>query len=261
MGLAIKPKNLKWHIVRLTVLALCAAVFAMGAFAVTHRQSAAMAMALSAAAAAVIGFWPRLRTLLADIRLHRAERIATNTIAVLALAAALYAIVISGLMLGALGGAPADGATLIVLGCRVHGEEPSLMLYRRMDAALKTLRDKPEAVAILSGGQDPGEWITEAEAMRRYLTANGVAEERLFTEGRSTSTYENIMFSKMIIEDYGLSKNIAIATDGFHQFRAQSFAKSAGLMPVAVSSGTPVFTLPYYWLREIAAITVQVVMA
>ena len=261
MGLAIKPQKLKWRIARLTVLALCAAVYAMGVFAVTHRQSAAMAMGLSAAVAAVTCFWPRLSTLLAGIRRRSAGRAVTNAIAAFALAAVLYAIVISGLMLGALGGAPADGATLIVLGCRVHGEEPSLMLYRRMDAALKTLRDKPEAVAILSGGQGPGEWITEAEAMHRYLTANGVAEERLFTEGRSTSTYENIMFSKMIIEDHDLSKNIAIVTDGFHQFRARSFANSAGLSPVAVSSGTPAFTLPYYWLREIAAVTVQVVMA
>ena len=261
MGSTVKPKRAKWGIIRLIILALCTAVFAMGMFAVTHRQSADMAMSMSAAAAAVTVFWPKLRLLIMYTRRHRAGRAVTNTIAAFGLAAVLYAIVISGLMLGATGGASADGMTLIVLGCRVYGEEPSLMLYRRMDAALKTLRDKPEAVAILSGGQGPGEWITEAEAMRRYLTANGVAEERLFTEGRSTSTYENIMFSKMIIEDYGLSKNIAIATDGFHQFRAQSFAKSAGLTPVAVSSGTPVFTLPYYWLREIAAITVQIVMA
>jgi len=67
------------------------------------------------------------------------------------------------------------------------------------------------------------------------------------------------MFSKAIIEEHGLSRNIAVATNGFHQYRTQSFAKDAGLTPGAVPARTPVYTLPFYWLREIAAITLQIV--
>ena len=256
---AVKTERVKWSVIRIMLLALCAVVFGMGVFAVTHRQSAFMAMGVSAVCAALTVLWTRLKVLFAKIRSRRSGRIVINSIAAFAFAAVLYAAVISGIMLVAANRAPSDGATLIVLGCRVYGEDPSLMLYRRMDAALEILSNNPEAVAILSGGQGPGEWITEAEAMRRYFTENGISEDRLFIENLSTSTYENIAFSTAIIEDCGLSRNVAIVTNGFHQFRAQSYAKNAGLTPGAVSAGTPVFTLPYYWVREIAAISVQVI--
>ena len=255
----VKSTRTKWSIVRLILLALCAIMFAVGFFAITHRQSAVMAMAVSAAVALITVFWTKLRALLTKIRIHRAGRVITNTIAACMLAGVLYAAVISALMLGALAGSHPGGATLVVLGCQVRGQEPSLMLYLRMNTALEFLRDNPDADAVLSGGQGSGEQIAEAEAMRRYLTANGVSGDRLFIEDESTSTYENILFSKAIIEERGLSQSIAIVTDGFHQFRAQSFAKGAGLTPAAVTSATPGYTLPYYWLREIAAITVQVV--
>jgi uncharacterized SAM-binding protein YcdF (DUF218 family) len=96
--------------------------------------------------------------------------------------------------------------------------------------------------------------------MRRFLVNNGIANDRLFVEGYSTSTLENIEFSSRIIEEQDLPRNVVITTDGFHQFRAQSFARDVGLNPSALPSTTPITSLPYYWLREIAAITTQVVL-
>ena len=143
---------------------------------------------------------------------------------------------------------------VIILGCQVRGEEPSLMLKNRLDAALEVLRENPEAVCIASGGKGSGENISEAECMRRYLVANGIEDERIFTEDKSTSTEENLAFSREILDNLGISDNIIIATSEFHQYRASIYAKKNGLRTGSHSAKTPVWNLLNYWVREWAAL-------
>lgn len=143
---------------------------------------------------------------------------------------------------------------VIILGCQVRGEEPSVMLKNRLDAALEVLRENPEAVCIASGGQGGGENISEAECMRRYLIANGIEDERIYIEDKSTSTEENIAFSREILDNLGISENIIIATSEFHQYRASIYASRAGLKTGSHSAKTPVLNLLNYWVREWAAL-------
>ena len=93
---------------------------------------------------------------------------------------------------------------MIVLGCGVNGDRPSLMLTERLDAAYDYLNTHEEVVCILSGGQGKGENISEAECMYRSLTEKGIARDRLYKEDRSTSTRENLLYSKKIIEEKNL---------------------------------------------------------
>ena len=87
-------------------------------------------------------------------------------------------------------------SAVIVLGAGVNGETPSLTLRTRIDAAAAYLEEHPDVPVILSGGQGPGEAITEAECMRRALVRRGVDESRLYPEERSTSTQENLRYSQ-----------------------------------------------------------------
>src|SRR5690625_308463 len=89
----------------------------------------------------------------------------------------------------------------IILGAKVIGETPSLSLQYRVDSALQYAIEYPHVKLILSGGQGPGEDITEAEAMKRFLLENGIEEKRLLLESESTSTYENIFLSVKLIPD------------------------------------------------------------
>ena len=52
-----------------------------------------------------------------------------------------------------------------MLGAGVNGTEPSLSLYNRLVAAENWLREHPNSVAVLSGGQGQNEQISEAECM------------------------------------------------------------------------------------------------
>lgn len=114
-------------------------------------------------------------------------------------------------------------SAVIVLGAGVNGETPSLTLRTRIDAAAAYLEEHPDVPVILSGGQGPGEAITEAECMRRALVRRGVDESRLYPEERSTSTQENLRYSRAILEELGVdpARRVAIVTSDFHLCRAR----------------------------------------
>lgn len=142
---------------------------------------------------------------------------------------------------------------IIVLGCRVRGDEPSLSLIKRVDAAYKFLLFNPESVAILSGGQGKDENISEAQCMQQFLYTRGISKDRLILEDRSTSTDENIRFSLQIIETLDLDRNVAIATSEYHQKRAANICEKYGLNGTPVSSKTKWTLLPTFLLRELFA--------
>jgi len=114
-------------------------------------------------------------------------------------------------------------SAVIVLGAGVNGETPSLTLRTRIDAAAAYLEEHPDVPVVLSGGQGPGEAITEAECMRRALVRRGVDESRLYPEERSTSTQENLRYSRAILEELGvdLTQRVAIVTSDYHLCRAR----------------------------------------
>ena len=151
--------------------------------------------------------------------------------------------------------APNENSTVVVLGCKVNGKNPSLMLSKRLGAAYEYLNENKNAVCIVSGGKGSNEEISEAQCMYNYLTEKGIASDRIIMEDKSTTTSENLEFSKKIIEEKGYNKDIAIVTDGFHEFRASMLAKKVGLNPTgAVSADTPLYLLATYHFRETIAI-------
>ena len=142
---------------------------------------------------------------------------------------------------------------VIVLGCQVRGETPSIMLKNRLDTALETLNEYPDTVCVVSGGKGKGEDISEAEAMRRYLTENGIPESRIINEDKSKNTRENISFSKEILDERGIDRAI-IVTNDFHQYRADIYARRNGLTVGHHSAETRRLNLLNYRVREWAAL-------
>lgn len=152
---------------------------------------------------------------------------------------------------------PQENTTLIVLGCKVYGEHASRSLRERLDAALIYLEENPDSQCIVSGGMGEGEKISEAECMYRYLIKKGIHSSRIIKEDKSTSTRENLRFSKKIIEERGLSKNIAIATSDYHQYRASKIAKTLGFSVGAVPGHTAWWLFPTFYVRELYGILYQ----
>lgn len=150
-----------------------------------------------------------------------------------------------------------DETTLIVLGCKVDGDRPSLMLKWRCDVAAKYLQQTPDAVAILSGGQGSDENMSEAECMYNLITEQGISADRLFLEDKSTSTEENIANSKKIIDDNNLSPYVAIATSDYHEKRASMIAEKNGLSSSSVPAYGDKFSRATFFTREVFGVWVQ----
>lgn len=143
---------------------------------------------------------------------------------------------------------------VIVLGCGVNGTVPSLSLRERLNAAYDYLVTHPDAICVVSGGQGPGEDITEAACMYRELTAMGIDGSRIWQEGRSTSTEENLAFSLAIIEEKtgSIPSHIGIVSSDYHLFRAGLMAGSHGLTVTGIPGHTGWLPLRInYYLREI----------
>ena len=119
------------------------------------------------------------------------------------------------------------------------------------DAALSYLQQHPGTGCIVSGGQGPGEDITEAQCMYDCLIAAGIEPERILMEDRATSTSENLRFSLELME----SDSVAIISNEFHLYRADQMARQLGLSPALIPASTeyPIL-LASYTLREILAV-------
>lgn len=172
----------------------------------------------------------------------------------------IFAGTMSFLMIKSACNAPSGNTTVVVLGCRVYGTKPSLMLSQRMDKAIEYLNENPEAKAVLSGGQGEGEDISEAQAMFAYMTKKGIDQSRLFMEDKSTNTDQNITFSQNIINDNNLSENIAIVSQEFHLYRSNIIAKKNGVVSASLPAHTNIILLPTYWVREVLALAEETIL-
>jgi uncharacterized SAM-binding protein YcdF (DUF218 family) len=149
---------------------------------------------------------------------------------------------------------PKNGADyIIILGCQVMGEYASLPLLQRGFTAIRYLNRNPETKVIVSGGQGPGENITEAEALRRLLLENKIDRNRILLEDKSRNTMQNLNFSNELYDL--LDKNIIIVTSDYHMFRALSVARKLNYTNVSgLPSRSQRSVLPAFLIREYVSI-------
>ena len=147
--------------------------------------------------------------------------------------------------------------TVIVLGCKIIGEEPSLMLHDRLEAASEFLLEHPGSYCIVSGGQGDDEPCPEATVMKRYLVDKGISELRIVEERNSFSTKENIENSCSLLDSCNLYEDIVIVSDRFHQYRARRYVEQHDLRCYAVNSETRWYLAMQYWFREMVAVLLQ----
>ena len=247
-----------WWIVRLVLMAAAVTGFAVFAVPLSISVSVNIGNVTGIAVAAVLFFYglfmPGVHRILNLWKKHKILRWLYRGILCGIALIALLVVVESGCMLYAANQKPEPGATVVVLGCRVYGERASLSMRERLEAAYEYLMEHGDSVCVLSGGKGDGENITEAECMYRYLVDKGIAPERLYKEETSTTTRENLLFSKQLIEEHGLNPVIAIATSDYHEYRAGLIAESLGLEYAAVPGRTALWLFPTYYVRELYAI-------
>ena len=140
---------------------------------------------------------------------------------------------------------------VIVLGAGIRGQRVSGALARRLDRAFEYSLENPGAVIVVSGGQGPQEEITEALAMERYLIGKGLAPQRIIKEDKSSSTYENLTFSKQILDQrFDRPYKVVVVTNHFHIYRAVQMAKAVGLETTHAGAELAWYSIPVTYMRE-----------
>lgn len=139
---------------------------------------------------------------------------------------------------------------IIVLGAGILGARVTPLLAARIDKGIELLRYNPGAKLILSGGQGPGEEIAEGEAMARYAEQKDVDPEKIIVEGKSTSTEENLLFSRELMEKS--RPKVIVVTTAYHVFRALVLARQQGLKCVGFGAKTKWYFTLNALIREFA---------
>ncbi|MCD8382163.1 MAG: YdcF family protein [Clostridiales bacterium] len=137
-----------------------------------------------------------------------------------------------------------DPDAVVILGCKIWGEEPSPALQRRLDTALDYLEELEgrgvEPLIVVSGGQGDDEPISEARAMADYLIEKGVREERILLEEQSTNTLENLKYSSALLAERGIEGgHLTVVSNGFHLTRVRMLADRLGLDCSTLSAPMP----------------------
>lgn len=171
----------------------------------------------------------------------------------------IFFMVIEGLIInGALKTPPKDLDYLIVLGAGLRGDKPSLTLSYRLDLAYDYLMQNEHTKVLVSGGQGFDEPVTEAFAMEKYLLDKGIEKNRILKEETSTSTYENLKFSKELFKEQESipdSLKIGIVSNDFHIYRALHLAKELSYQNVYGCGAKSVgWLIPCNYIREAFAV-------
>lgn len=146
---------------------------------------------------------------------------------------------------------------IIIHGCGLKPDgTPSNILRARVDKAIKVYKrygGKP--YIIPSGGQGRDEVISEAQSMTNYMVSKGIPIEKIIMEDKSTTTMENLIYSKKILDQRKGKKKIALVTSNYHVYRCLSYAKQIKLNN-CIGVGAHIAT--YYWpsalIRECVAV-------
>ena len=156
-----------------------------------------------------------------------------------------------------------DRDCLIILGCWFRRDGTlTPLLQGRVDRAISFWREQRsatgrEAVFIPSGGQGRDECMPEAEAMARYLNAQGIPDHLILPETRSRNTYQNMAFSREIIERELPGAKPAFVTTNYHVFRSGVWANLAGLPAEGMGGPTRWWYWPNAFMRECAGLLVN----
>lgn len=122
----------------------------------------------------------------------------------------------------------------LVLGAQVYPSGmPSRFLRARLDLAEQVLRRGIVDQLLLSGDAGAPEY-DEPAAMRAYLVAAGVPDDRLVLDPYGLDTYDSCVRARNV---YGVQR-VVVVTQDYHLTRAVGTARLVGLDAVGVGDQT-----------------------
>lgn len=153
----------------------------------------------------------------------------------------LGAVAVAGVLVVALTGfavwraAHADDASrvgradaIIVLGAAQYGGDPSPVFEGRLAHAALLYREGRSDRVVVLGGSRPGDEVTEAEAGREWLIAEGLPPEAVAASPVGTSTLESLRAAAEWMRERDL-RTAFLVSDPWHNLRIKRMASDLGI--------------------------------
>jgi uncharacterized SAM-binding protein YcdF (DUF218 family) len=146
---------------------------------------------------------------------------------------------------------PHHAGAIVVMGAAQYNGVPSRDLQARLDEAYTLFKQGDASLIMVTGGKEPGDVYTEAEAGANYLKMKGVPAGDILQAGGRDS-YQNIADAAPQLVSRGVT-TVLVTTDPFHEYRSMAITSSFKLVP----SPTPTHSSPIsgwatvpYFLKE-----------
>lgn len=156
-----------------------------------------------------------------------------------------------------------DKDFIIILGSKINKDGTLTPLLKgRADKAIEFGKKqyettKKKIIYIPSGGKGNDEITSEAAAIKKYLIEKGIKEKQIIIEDKSTTTNENIHFSKNKIDEINKDAKISFSTTNYHVFRSGVIANNQGIECEGIGSKTKWYFYTNALIREFVANLVQ----
>ncbi len=145
---------------------------------------------------------------------------------------------------------------VIIHGSGLHKDGTVTQLLKdRCDKAIEVYRKEPSPpILVPSGSQGADEVCSEAMAMKNYLLSQGIPENRIEMEGQSTTTWENLKFSKTLIESFPGRHYVALVTSNYHVYRALRYCSKLNFSCTGIGARVASYYWPSALIREFVAV-------
>jgi uncharacterized SAM-binding protein YcdF (DUF218 family) len=116
---------------------------------------------------------------------------------------------------------------IVVLGAAQYNGHPSPVLQARLEHAVDLYRRGLASTLIVTGGQAPGDTVSEAVVSRRWAAKAGVPARAILTTSGMT-TRESMQDVSRLMKQRGMREAILVS-DPFHMLRLKLLAREMGL--------------------------------
>ncbi|MBA3604677.1 MAG: YdcF family protein [Acidimicrobiia bacterium] len=130
---------------------------------------------------------------------------------------------------------------IVVMGAAQYDGEPSPQLAARLDHVVELWPQAVAPIVVVTGGNQPGDRFTEAQASAAYLIERGVAAEAILREDQGRTSYESLQGVATLLAERGLD-SVLVVTDPYHSLRSRLIAQDVGLTAYVSPTMTSVVT-------------------
>jgi uncharacterized SAM-binding protein YcdF (DUF218 family) len=122
---------------------------------------------------------------------------------------------------------------IVVMGAAQYDGRPSPQLAARLDHVADLWSQGLAPTVVVTGGNQPGDRFTEADASQAYLVERGVPESAVLAESTGGSTHESLENVADLLGDDDVA--ILLVTDPYHALRTKLTAEEVGFARAYVS--------------------------